>query len=148
MDHLEPTQCPTYVLRNLDNCSKEYILDATRPDDPLTIFSPSVHSWRSGELTIFSPSVHSWRSGELTIFSPSVHSWRSGELTIFSPSVHSWRSGQLTIFSPVCSQLEERRIREHSEKIFARLDRQGTGVVTVEQFVEACLKVRGRDQAG
>ena len=44
-------------------------------------------------------------------------------------------------FFAVCDQLEERRIRDHSEKIFSRLDRQGTGVVTVEQFVEACLKV-------
>jgi len=38
------------------------------------------------------------------------------------------------------SPLEERRIGEHSEKIFGKLDRQRTGVVTVEQFVEACLK--------
>ena len=47
---------------------------------------------------------------------------------------------------PAYLQLEERRIRDHSEKIFARLDRQGTGVVTVEQFVEACLKVGGTPQ--
>ncbi|KAF0306796.1 Calsenilin [Amphibalanus amphitrite] len=64
----------------------------------------------------------------------------NGDGCITKRELHDIIASVYDIVGRDTSPLEERRIRDHSEKIFARLDRQGTGVVTVDQFVEACLK--------
>jgi len=40
---------------------------------------------------------------------------------------------------------EERKAREQLDRVFKKLDLNQDGVITIEEFIESCLKVRGRE---
>jgi Ca2+-binding EF-hand superfamily protein len=42
---------------------------------------------------------------------------------------------------------EERKAREQLDRVFKKLDLNQDGVITIEEFIESCLKVRGRESS-
>ena len=41
----------------------------------------------------------------------------------------------------MCPQYEDKQTREHVERLFKKLDLNGDGVITVDEFVQSCLEV-------